>query len=264
MKIGIVILNYNTVQDTIDCVNSIRAYNLKYEKLVIVDNDSQEDIWKLYRLQNDKTVLLKSKFNKGFASGNNIGIRYLKNQGIDFIVLLNSDTKIVDKDFLNKMTEEYTKNKKIGVIGVKKIKGRFGEVTAILEEDISLGYLFWHLLEGVCKKNYIWLPFSYKTMQRTQRVQGCVLALTPSYFQHYNGMWKYTFLYREEVILNDLCDKVNLEIAFADTCIFHKQGSSSEQEFSRYSRTKRAYELQSTVQQILVKLLPYCVIKRLM
>ena len=45
--------------------------------------------------------------NKGYASGNNIGIQILLDHGCDYILVINNDT-IVDKNFLDILVDSYT------------------------------------------------------------------------------------------------------------------------------------------------------------
>ena len=73
MKTGIVILNYNDYENTIQMLNQIKDYTC-LDKIVIVDNCStDQSVEKLKVYENKKIVLLEASENKGYASGNNFG-----------------------------------------------------------------------------------------------------------------------------------------------------------------------------------------------
>lgn len=101
-RVFIIIINYNGFEDTYECINSLN--NIKYVnyKIIIVDNNSNNESYeKLKKLTKkfNNCILLRSENNNGFASACNIGINYAIKNNCDYVLLLNNDT-IVDKDFL--------------------------------------------------------------------------------------------------------------------------------------------------------------------
>ncbi|MDD4606731.1 MAG: glycosyltransferase family 2 protein [Patescibacteria group bacterium] len=105
-KISIIILNYNRLNDTRECLNSCQKIDYPNFNVILVDNNSknnQADI-----LQNEYTnfvQVIKNFKNYGFAQGNNIGItKALKNPEIEYVVCLNNDTR-VEADFLNQLVK---------------------------------------------------------------------------------------------------------------------------------------------------------------
>ena len=66
---SIVILSYNNRQITQQCIESIRETTpISARKIVIVDNNSQDDSVEYLRQQND-IVLVENDFNAGFLEG---------------------------------------------------------------------------------------------------------------------------------------------------------------------------------------------------
>ena len=96
MKIGIVILNYNDYERTIECANHIIHYS-SIAYIVIVDNGSSNQSFKQISdfsnlIKSPKLKIIKSDVNGGYASGNNIGINYLlNNTDSDIIGIVNPD-----------------------------------------------------------------------------------------------------------------------------------------------------------------------------
>ena len=100
-SLSIIILNHNTYQLTCDCLRSVYQSNLKEIDLqvILIDNGSTEICPVPFSEIFKDIIYIKSDFNLGFARGNNIGLQYADK---DYILLLNSDTVIVDPDTLNK------------------------------------------------------------------------------------------------------------------------------------------------------------------
>lgn len=83
-KVGVVILNYINYQYTITCVNSfLKQRNVDLE-IVIVDNGSKNESYRILNstFKDFKNIkIIKNKSNKGYAKGNNIGISYFVEDG---------------------------------------------------------------------------------------------------------------------------------------------------------------------------------------
>ncbi len=123
--VSFLILHYQTEDDTIECVDSILD-NVEYDNynIVIVDNGSPNNSGKQldnkYK-ENVKIKVIISDKNLGFAKGNNLGFNYIKKHfDSDFIVMINNDTIIKDKDFLKGIIEEYY-NSRYDILGPKII-----------------------------------------------------------------------------------------------------------------------------------------------
>ena len=99
---------------TVDCVNHVLSnFSSQNIKIVIVDNASSNGSGLKLRQEfqnNANVIVLINHQNLGFAQGNNIGYLYLKaNFTCDFIIVMNNDVLIEQKDFLSKITEIYNK-----------------------------------------------------------------------------------------------------------------------------------------------------------
>lgn len=94
MDLSIIIINYNTLQLTSNCIQSIydKVIGFEYE-IILVDNASSECDPNIFLEKFPKLYLIKSSVNLGFAGGNNLGI---KNSNGKYILLLNSDTELIN------------------------------------------------------------------------------------------------------------------------------------------------------------------------
>ncbi len=119
-KVSIIILNWNGLSDTIECLNSLKELTYPSYEVVVVDNGSQGDDAKALKERFGCSIhLLCNDRNYGFAGGNNIGIRFAQdNLNPDYFLLLNNDT-VVEPNFLDEMVKVADADPKIGVAGAK-------------------------------------------------------------------------------------------------------------------------------------------------
>lgn len=113
--IGFVILHYLTSEYTIKSVDSIKK-NVKENKvIVIVDNASPNDSLKVLEDKYDEdseVKIIHLSENQGFARGNNAGYKFLKNNfDFKYIVVMNNDVLITQKDFYGKVDKSYQTNR---------------------------------------------------------------------------------------------------------------------------------------------------------
>lgn len=108
MNIAFVILNYNTKMESSKSIRSIVQINGAYqENIVLVDNASKERIDDLKR-DFPNVHYICSEYNVGFAKGNNLGYFYAKHYlNAEFVVVLNSDVIIDQKNFLSIIDKIY-------------------------------------------------------------------------------------------------------------------------------------------------------------
>jgi len=116
MKLAIIVLNWNAAQDTIACVRSIDEWNDISPTIYIVDNNSSEADQKELSEKCDKPNIISNSYNAGFAGGNNLGIKAALADGHDFILLLNNDARISEKD-ITRLIQTLGLFPEIGVIG---------------------------------------------------------------------------------------------------------------------------------------------------
>lgn len=115
MEVVVILVNWNQPKITLRCVASLfhqtRPDDRFSFRVIIVDNGSDPNLTELLERSLDNSLdpgriqLIKNPENKGFAGGNNIGIKFaLENFNPDFIWLLNNDI-IVQDQALNKLVE---------------------------------------------------------------------------------------------------------------------------------------------------------------
>jgi len=143
-KVAIVITTYN--QDFLSerCICSLREKtNYKNYKVYLVDDSGKGEIGEKIKKKFSWVDVTINKKNLGFSKSNNIGIKKaLKKYNPDYVLLLNDDTEVVQKDWLKKMVEVGESDEKIGILGCK-----------IIYPDGSLQWFFKNSKINFMKKN---------------------------------------------------------------------------------------------------------------
>lgn len=123
-KVGIILLNYGKVEETLSCLGSLKLLNYPDFKVIVVDNASPDDSFEVLRSVKGKSEnglseylpfdLLASPHNGGYSAGNNLGIHHALQEGCEMIWLLNNDTQ-PDPDALTHLVVQAIKTK--GLVG---------------------------------------------------------------------------------------------------------------------------------------------------
>jgi GT2 family glycosyltransferase len=117
-KVSIIIVSYNGLQETTaPCLQSISRETTwnDYEVIVVDNNSSDNTAAYLAELseREPKLGFIVNTSNRGFAGGNNDGIRIASG---DYIILLNSDT-LVTANWIEGLLEPLSKNPSVGLVG---------------------------------------------------------------------------------------------------------------------------------------------------
>ena len=251
-NVAVVILNYLNYRDTDECVQSILKQRYHYYHILIVDNGSENESYQYLKKKynnESKVFVIRASKNYGFAKGNNIGIFYVKKYfQSEYVMLLNNDTILEDCEYLRKMVA--ADDGTLGVIGSRVIERDCGSVKKYkryVTFPASLFYYFALLSE------YRGYPISQifweKMLEKQEGVyifRGCILMLTPAYFNFYEGLDPRTFLYCEEELLYLRCLKAGLkEKINVETYLFHKHKKSTKMSFGNDNGIYLKYMLSS-------------------
>src|SRR5689334_13312211 len=117
-SVSVVLLNWNGWKDTIPCVESLRQLGYANVQIVVVDNASTDESEERIRAACPDVTLLQSGANRGFAGGNNVGIRYALEHSADYVWLLNNDT-LVRPNTLSALVARAESDPRIGFVGSK-------------------------------------------------------------------------------------------------------------------------------------------------
>ncbi|SDP06686.1 glycosyltransferase family 2 protein [Selenomonas ruminantium] len=219
-KVGIIVLNFNNPQDTIACLESIVKINYDNFVIVLIDNASTDQssiILTNYisNIHDRKIVFIRSDVNKGYAGGNNIGLKYaLEYEKVEYFWILNNDT-LVTESSLRYLVEKMMSDKSIGVCGSKllyewdrnKLQGYGGE------------YNKWLGTNSTCLRS--------DEINKIDYVIGASTMISKDFLVDIGYLNEEYFLYYEELDWAERAKgKYRLDCAI-DSIVYHKEGATS-------------------------------------
>ena len=119
IDVTVVVVSYNTRALTLQCLKSVFRQNHVAYEVIVVDNASSDNSAKEIIRSFPKVELIENIENKGFASANNQAIKGAKGR---YILLLNSDTKLLTEETFSNMVEFMDKREDVGIGGCKITK----------------------------------------------------------------------------------------------------------------------------------------------
>lgn len=162
---------------------------------------------RLERMKASYLVLIQTGANRGFAGGNNIGIRYALSRGADYLLLLNNDAFFRTPDTLSLMVDFMEKNPDAGACGGRlfypdgSLQQSYGHFPSVL---MTVGSLFplhkllpqqW--LKGVKRSNVV-PGEGLRTPVRIDWPSGACLMARRSMIDEIGVLDEEYFLYMEE------------------------------------------------------------------
>jgi len=110
-RVGVILINWNVGELTIQCIQSLRAGRVKPSLVVVVDNASVDGSPDKIALTFPDVMLIRNKVNKGFAESNNQGIEVLLTKSLEYIWILNNDT-VLAEDCLQQLVKAARLNRR--------------------------------------------------------------------------------------------------------------------------------------------------------
>lgn len=230
--IAVIIINYNSSDFTINCVNSIiekTNKSLNYQ-IIVVDNASEKEDFshlseKIKAVSFNHLQLVRSKINTGFGGGNMFGVQF---SNANYFAFVNNDS-IFMNDCLGIIHNHMENIKEYGVCGPMCYK-EDGKILPTLDHFASpVKELFGRsLLEKMNPEKYPNRKKEYTKPQKGQFVSGSFMMLKAEDFDTVGGFDTNIFLYYEET---DLCKRLQKINKFAylipDAKFIHYHGAST-------------------------------------
>lgn len=206
---AIIILNYNDFETTVNMIERIKGFR-GIDKIIIVDNHSTDGSFEILKQYlSDRIDVICTPSNKGYASGNNYGIKYaIEKYRVRNMIISNPDIIISDESIL-KLFEILETIPNVGMItGVihdplgrivnnyawklpkyKDLLINSSIVLTKIAKLFNLGQLY--------RKSLI----SKSKMLRVDVIPGCFFAISSKVINEVDYFDERTFLFHEENIL---------------------------------------------------------------
>lgn len=194
--VSVIILNWNRLRDTCECLESVFKIHYSNYSVVVVDNGSDDDSATGIKNAFERVHVIRNKENLGYAEGNNVGIRHALAIGADYIWLLNNDT-VVDRDALTAMVVLAERDRGIGILGSKIYYFDQPEILWFAGATID-----WKRAVSAHVGRLEKDTGQYEVEKEVDRVTGCSMLIRREVLEEVGLFDEKFFLYAEEV---DLC-----------------------------------------------------------
>ena len=215
MRLTIITINYNSSENTINLLESLKNQTDKDFEVMVVDNNSN-DVEKLMNYQTSETniIYIKNDRNLGYSGGNNVGIKKALNPpppervdggGADWVLLLNNDIW-VESGFIERLRADL--DSKDGIIGLALDEGErtaFGGLIQWLKPTLKHVYdsrLAMSLITDIASRYY---------------AIGGAMLIHKSIFDKIGFLDENYFLYFEDADFCQRARKAGIPISFLST-----------------------------------------------
>ena len=271
MDVSIIIVNYNTSQLIVNCIESIKekTHSLTYE-IIVVDNHSPNDT-----LDNlvgiDGVRLIRAEENLGFGRANNLGAKYASGK---YFFFLNPDTLLVN-NAIEVLFSFLGSHDDVGACGgnlldfdSKPTHSFRRKMPSISNEiDMAFHHCFSRIIYGRNTQfNYTGLPL------KVAYITGADLMIPRFVWDKVGGFSDDFFMYYEETEMQYRFQKKGYKSVIIDTPkIIHLVGASSSKKFSlnkfnmnlksRYLFAKKTF---STAKYLVFRMIHFLLIPHLL
>lgn len=221
--LSIVVLNYKNYTMTMQCVDKLIENNCAC-RIVIVDNNSSNGSFEKLRDKYkdiNNVVILSSSNNRGYGAGNNIGIKFIRdNTNCKYVCIMNPDIIIQEKSIFDNLVRKLEKYNLQGITALQITSDKFNPTT-----------LGWHLpsfkdiliLNSKIVSKFI-NPINYNEYSMVDKEEylaevdvmpGCFFIIDINIFESLGYFDEKTFLYYEENILSYKAKEINCKFAIS-------------------------------------------------
>lgn len=235
--VGIIILNYNSWDDTKECIKSIWEAEQKLDyRIYLVDNCSpiRPDAGWIEEMRQSGIVLIQNEQNTGYSSGNNVGIRKALADGCDALLISNSDVRY-EKDSISKMYQYLEKNPETGIVGPKIVlkDGSTQKECMMKKTGMREKYFLrtrFYMLFPKLNKEYWGREHDYENETFVvYAVLGCCFMFSRNCALEVTPLDEESFLYEEELILGISMERAGWEtVYYPESVIHHLHGNSTQ------------------------------------
>lgn len=238
-EVSIVIVNYNTLQMTEECIQSVvdKTQDLNYE-IIVVDNCSIDGSKEYFEKVSNIKYIYSTK-NLGFGQASNLGVA---NSSGKNILLLNSDTILIN-NAIKILSDYLNENIDVGIVGGNLYKQDLRPTLSFEKFFPGIMYtmnLFTkNLINKILHGKNLTFNHSENAME-VAYVSGADLMISACHYNEIKGFSKEFFMYYEET---DLCYRIfkrHLKIVCVpEAKIIHLEGGSQKRSNDRVLKKKQ-------------------------
>jgi GT2 family glycosyltransferase len=223
LKVVIIILNWNGLKVTTDCIRSVKETCYSNFEVLLVDNGSTDGSSEILKETFPEIHYLQNLANLGYAEGNNRGIQLaFRDYVADCVVLLNNDT-VVDSGWLQPLVDVVQKHPDVGAVGSKIYY--YDKPTTIWCTGGSFGS--WRGVPNQLRHNELDANHHEEPFE-VDYASGCSMLITSNAYDEVGFLDADYFLYFEETDWCARAKRKGYKIFIAPrSSVWHKVGYSA-------------------------------------
>ena len=226
--ISIITINYNGLKDTCELIESLPLEDDSLE-VIVVDNASKEDEATIIEQRYPKVKIVRSTENRGFAGGNNLGIKSAHGKYLFFI---NNDVVLQTSDIRHQtsfrpLIDRLESSKKVGMV-CPKIRFSWG--------DNPIQFAGYTPLSRITMRNRAigcGEPDhgQYDTAHPTPYAHGAAMMVKREVIEKVGFMPECYFLYYEELDWSMMIRRAGYDIWYEPAMtVYHKESQTTGQQ----------------------------------
>lgn len=234
--IGIVILNYETWDVTLQCMESImEAENEEMIRIYLVDNASTRKKPKEIDrfIEQHSVTYIEAAENRGYAAGNNLGIcRALEDQ-CTYVLITNNDIRFRSAA-IHRMKQLLESSDRIGIVGpqVVGLDGIHQPSVAMYRTGIREIFHFYtgfRCFHRKAMREYQGMDQDAGGQYPVYHVSGCCFLMNRKAAETLYPLDENTFLYDEELIIGIRMEQAGLQTWYCGTAVVeHHHGYTTQ------------------------------------
>ena len=251
MKVAVIIVNYNDVDDTEKYVNTITKYDV-INRIVVVDNQSTTagTFENLKKLESEKVKVIQSEKNGGYDYGNNFGIRYLQNlnEEYDYYIISNPDISVTE-EAIKHCLEVAENDSKIGVIAPRMFNKDNNPIRRsswkmrtfwldVVHSTRVLEMIFYKILRNgeYSSKDY------EKEILEVEAISGAFFVIKAKVLNEIGLFDEEVFLfYEEDILAKMLSEKKYKTISLNSEKFIHYESQTIGKTFNYYKKMRQLF-----------------------
>jgi len=242
--VSIIIVNYNTYNLVLQCIESVikNTKKINYEIIVVDNNSPNREIEKLNEVYPYVKLILNTN-NSGFGIANNIGSKAANGK---FLFLLNSDTIVLDNSIYN-LYKFMVENPCVGACGGNLCDINLKPATSFTRFMPSflsdIDYLFLNMFSKIIYRNNLYYCYSETPIKINGNISGADLMIVKQVFDELGGFDENFFMYYEETdLLFRLRKRKYQTFIVPESKIIHLEGASETIKETRLNWTYESKE----------------------
>jgi GT2 family glycosyltransferase len=193
-RITIIVLNWNLREETLACLASLGRAELRGARVMVVDNGSRDGSVEAIRARFPDVEVVALPENRGYAGGNNAGIRAALEAGADAVLLLNNDTEVAP-DFLLPLIAAYEHVPGVGAVSSAILRQDRPEMLDVAYSEVRFDRRHVVRIVGVNKM----MGHGFDRRQEVDVAIGCSLLISAEALRTVGLFDEEFFAYHEEV-----------------------------------------------------------------